>query len=514
MCAVGHDELDAVIQAMLPRLAEAAGADSTTLVTYGHADGDTRTYRCASPSLGVDTSTDEATASGSLWDQLQLPAEPLVLERIPGDLPREAMTPHMLDYLRQVPLQSAVVIPVAIAGERICLLALEAREHRSWSRGLVARLRLFAEILATGLYRRQQGLRLELQVEPSNDEHRRQSPSDDGGDADAPASSSFAKFDEIVGASAALRTALRRVQEVASSKTTVLLRGETGTGKELFARAIHSRSSRRARPFVVINCAALPPSLIESELFGHTRGAFTGAVTTRQGRFELAHRGTLFLDEIGDLPLDLQTKLLRVLQEGTFERLGSSQTQSVDVRIVAATHRDLRRMISEGTFREDLFYRLSVFPIRLPALRERREDVPELVWAIIRRLQRLTHHHIRRVPDAVMTQLVARPWPGNVRELENVIERAIIHTTGETLMLLEDNLDMEPSATEEDATTLAAIERTHIQEVLRACGWRINGTGNAAERLGLHPNTLRFRMKKLGIVREEPPRAHVHAASA
>jgi transcriptional regulator with GAF, ATPase, and Fis domain len=307
--------------------------------------------------------------------------------------------------------------------------------------------------------------------------------------------------------------ALRRVQEVAPTKSTVLLLGETGTGKELFARAIHDRSTRRGSPFVVVNCAALPPSLIESELFGHTRGAFTGAVNTRQGRFELAHHGTLFLDEIGDLPLDLQTKLLRVLQEGTFERLGSSQAQKVDVRIVAATHRDLRRMITEGSFREDLYYRLSVFPIRLPALRERREDIPAIMWSIIRKRQRLTNRYIKQVPDDVLEQLQRRAWPGNVRELENVVERALIHSAGEVLTLLEEGFDSEP-ATPDDPTTLSAVERTHIQEVLRACGWRINGIGNAAERLGLHPNTLRFRMKKLGIVREGPSRAHVHIASA
>src|SRR5262245_371498 len=324
----------------------------------------------------------------------------------------------------------------------------------------------------------------------------------------------FDRFNEIVGESRALRSALRKLQQVAATRTSVLLRGETGTGKELFARAIHARSPRHANAFVVVNCAALPPSLIESELFGHTRGAFTGAVATRQGRFELAHRGTLFLDEIGDLPLDLQTRLLRVLQEGTFEQLGSSQQQKVDVRIIAATHRDLRRMIAEGTFREDLYYRLSVFPIRLPPLRERREDIPRLVWHILQKHQPTTHHHIRQVPDTVMEALKHRPWPGNIRELENVIEAAIIHSTDDVLTLLDDGGEVE-TPTPEDASTLSAVERTHIQEVLRACGWRINGAGNAAERLGLHPNTLRFRMKKLGIVREHPSRAaSVHVASA
>jgi transcriptional regulator with GAF, ATPase, and Fis domain len=282
-----------------------------------------------------------------------------------------------------------------------------------------------------------------------------------------------------------------------------LLLGETGTGKELFAKVLHARSPRRQFPLVSVNCAALPPTLIESELFGHERGAFTGAVAQRQGRFELAHRGTLFLDEIGDLPLDLQAKLLRVLQEGEFERLGTSRTRKVDVRIVAATHRDLDELVASGAFRDDLYYRLNVFPVRLPPLRERREDIPALVWYFIRKRQHAMHRRIERVPPNVMELLQRHSWPGNIRELENVIERALIHSTDHTLVLLDDDIEAahSPAPDPADATTLSSVERAHIEEVLRACGWRINGVGNAAERLGLHPNTLRFRMKKLGIVR-------------
>jgi len=256
---------------------------------------------------------------------------------------------------------------------------------------------------------------------------------------------------------------------------------------------------------VSVNCAALPPTLIESELFGHQRGAFTGAIAPRQGRFELAHHGTLFLDEIGDLPMDLQPKLLRVLQEGAFERVGSSQTHAVDVRIVAATHKDLGRAVAEGEFRADLYYRLNVFPIRLPPLRERREDIPALVWAIIRKRQRVLQRHITSVPTEVLEALQRYSWPGNIRELENVIERALIHTSSSTLTLLEGSLEA-PDVQTEVGTTLMSVERAHIEEVLQDCRWRINGIGNAAERLGLHPNTLRFRMKKLGIVRREPLR--------
>jgi transcriptional regulator with GAF, ATPase, and Fis domain len=516
LCVAGDGDLDSLTAAMLARIGDAAGADAMTLITYT-AGTPARTYRCERPALGDKLEPADADDVSPLWERLQLEHDPVVLD-IPADLPSAALTPDVLDYLRRVALQSAVVVPVLIAGDRTCMLAVESRAHRVWSREIVGRLRLFAEIVAFGLHRQghsgahEAGSQFpDAELHEAHDEAKTHHSDHERDDE---AGRTRSTFSEIVGDSFPLRDAIRRMEEVVPTRSTVLLLGETGTGKELFARAIHVRGPRRANPFVVVNCAALPPSLIESELFGHTRGAFTGAVTTRQGRFELAHRGTLFLDEIGDLPLDLQTKLLRVLQEGTFERLGSSQAQKVDVRIVAATHRDLRKMMQEDTFREDLFYRLSVFTIRLPALRERPEDIPELVWSIIRKRQRFTQRRIKRVPASVMEQLQRRQWPGNVRELENVIERALIHTTGEVLTLLEEGVEMTSPRSDEDGTTLSSIERAHIQDVLRACGWRINGAGIAAERLGLHPNTLRFRMKKLGIVREGPSRPGAHLASA
>jgi transcriptional regulator with GAF, ATPase, and Fis domain len=279
-----------------------------------------------------------------------------------------------------------------------------------------------------------------------------------------------------------------------------MLLGETGTGKELFARAVHNRSARRARPFVRVNCAALPPTLIESELFGHERGAFTGAVSMRLGRFELANRGTLFLDEIGDLPPEVQAKLLRVLQEREFERVGSSQSRKVDVRVVAATHQDLDAAVKDGRFRADLYYRLNVFPIALPPLRDRLEDIPRLVWFFVNRRQRALNRRFTKIPTSVLAALQLHEWPGNVRELENVVERAMIHSTGDTLLLDEWSNVRKPMRTL-DGSTLEAVERLHIEEVLRRCRWRINGRGNAAEILGLHPNTLRFRLKKLGLER-------------
>ena len=309
----------------------------------------------------------------------------------------------------------------------------------------------------------------------------------------------FDDFDEIVGQSAVMRTALERLRQVAPLNCSVLLLGETGAGKELFARALHERSRRRSSALVRVNCVALPPTLIETELFGHEKGAFTGAVGLRQGRFEIADGGTIFLDEIGDLPYDMQGKLLRVLQEGEFERVGSSRSRRVNVRVIAATHHNLEQAVAEGDFRADLYYRLAVFPIEVPALRDRREDVPSLVWYFIQRHQGELGRFITKIPANVMRALQDHDWPGNVRELENVIERAMIRTMSDTLQL--DGAFGARSAEERRAPqgTLDDILRSHIENTLQECGWRINGTGNAAERLGVHPNTLRFRMKKLGI---------------
>ncbi len=330
-------------------------------------------------------------------------------------------------------------------------------------------------------------------------------------------------FDGIVGQSEMLRITLQKISLVAGTGANVLLLGETGTGKELLARAIHDRSSRRTRPLVKVNCAALPGSLIESELFGHVKGAFTGALSDKIGRFELANGGTLFLDEIGELDPDLQAKLLRVLQDGEFERIGSAQTIRVDVRLIAATNRDLHDALREGGFRPDLYYRLSVFPIELPPLRARREDIPLLVWHFITTKQRRLGKAIDNVPREVMDQLVNYDWPGNVRELENVIERALILSPGPTLVLSESLRGAQPrprprpeprhpvtaggaTVAASNTGSLAEIDRAHIVAVLDECGWKVKGPGNAAERLGLKPSTLRFRMKKLGIQRRPKPR--------
>jgi len=307
-------------------------------------------------------------------------------------------------------------------------------------------------------------------------------------------------FDEIIGESDVLRKALDRVLPVAATDATVLILGETGTGKELFARAIHNISRRRDRALVTVNCAALPATIIESELFGHEKGAFTGAFTRKLGRFEVADGGTIFLDEIGELQLELQAKLLRVLQQGEFERVGSSITQKVDVRVIAATNRDLRKDAKENRFRADLFYRLSVFPIFVPPLRDRRADIPLLVWHFIKKLQGRWGKTIQQVPPEVMQSLQAYSWPGNVRELENVIERATILSSGPHLMIDEppEQNDEGPSSPT-SSQSLEDVERAHILHVLESCGWKIAGKGNTADRVGMNASTFRSRMKKLGI---------------
>ena len=309
-------------------------------------------------------------------------------------------------------------------------------------------------------------------------------------------------FGEIVGESAALRKALYLVERVAATGATVLILGETGTGKELFARAVHDLSARKDAPFIKVDCGAIPAGLIESELFGHEKGAFTDAIKRRVGRFELADGGTIFLDEIGDLPLDLQTKLLRVLQEGAFERVGGMRTIKTDARVVAATNRDLSLRIGSGAFREDLYYRLATFPILLPPLRERPEDVPRLALHFINKYSAKLGKKIEGVPQRLIERLHAYHFPGNVRELENIIERAIILSTGNTLQLDVSFISPRQTAQEPgEVKTLEEVERSHITRVLNASNWRIEGPQGAAKRLGLHPSTLRSRMRKLNINR-------------
>jgi formate hydrogenlyase transcriptional activator len=305
---------------------------------------------------------------------------------------------------------------------------------------------------------------------------------------------------EIVGQSRALRQVIEQVETVARTDATVLLLGETGTGKEVFARAIHNLSSRRDQPLVRADCALIPAGLLESELFGHERGAFTGAVTRSVGRIELASKGTLFLDEAGDIPLELQSKLLRVLQEREFERLGSTRTIRVDFRLVAATNRNLLEMVGHGQFRRDLYYRLSVFPIEIPPLRDRTDDIPVLAWHFVNKYARRMNKRIERILPEDMEALVNHGWPGNVRELQNVVERSVVVSTGTTLALSRPT-ETKQMESRPASPTLAEAERELILQVLQNTHWVLGGPHGAAVRLGVKRTTLLYKMRRLGIDR-------------
>ena len=311
--------------------------------------------------------------------------------------------------------------------------------------------------------------------------------------------------EDIVGKSDLFALVLHKVDQVARTDAGVLILGETGTGKELIARAIHDRSARRLGPFVKVNCASLPPTLIEAELSGHEKGAFTGAVAREIGRFELADRGTIFLDEIGEMPQDVQAKLLRVLQNGEFERIGTSTTIRVDARVIAATNRDLHKTMQEGRFRPDLYYRIAVFPVEIPPLRLRRDDIPLLAWHFAEKKRGRLGKNIEEIPPSAMERLTAYDWPGNVRELENVVERAMILSPGPALaveeILGQHAQSRAAPAASANSAIMADIDRAHLLKILDECKWRMKGASGAAKRLGLKPSTLYSRMKKLGVQR-------------
>ena len=487
------DHIAEAIGEALDRVAAAVRVDDCQFVEFAEPGEVARTFLAARFAR-----SGHALPAPEAWLVGRLARGEVVSISSPEDLPPEALAQR--GPVATIASSSVLGVAASEAGRVACALVVNGgRWSRRWPQPLVARLQLIAEILGAALQRRrhESALRANLaEIERLN--------------ARLQADNVYLKeeiksyhdFDDIVGESHSLRLALARVAQVAPTNSTVLLQGQTGTGKELFARALHERSRRHARPLVRVNCAALPPTLVESELFGHEKGAFTGAVGMRQGRFELADGGTIFLDEIGDLPHDIQVKFLRVLQEGEFERVGSSRSKRVDVRVIAATHHNLEKAVAEGRFRSDLYYRLSVYPIHLPSLRERIDDIPRLVWFFIHRHQRDLGRKIAKVPESLMDSLQRYAWPGNVRELENVVERAMIASEGDTLHL---DAPLVPSVRSHVVSTqgpdnLDDVQRAHIENVLRRCGWRINGVGNAAERLGIHPNTLRFRMKKLGVV--------------
>jgi formate hydrogenlyase transcriptional activator len=498
---VPADRIDEQIVATLGALGELLGADRAAVIQRDLDQGVLiRTHRWvregATGPPRVDRLDDFPWLISRLFDARELVA----LTRL-DDLPPEAARDRAT--LERNGVISGALAPMIVENRVFgeLMFATSTREQR-WSADLVARLRLVGEVIASALGRRDADLTLRAALAENERLRDRLAAENLYLQAELVQANDFG---DIVGQSSALRAALGKVRQVADTAAPVLLLGETGTGKELLARALHAESRRRGGPFVAINCAALPATLIESELFGHEKGAFTGAIQVKPGRFELAHQGTLLLDELGELESAVQAKLLRVLEDGEIQRLGSTASRKVDVRIVAATNRDLRRETREGRFRSDLYYRLSVFPIELPPLRARRDDIAPLVWHFIESRQRALNRRITRIPKTTMARLEAYDWPGNVRELQNVIERAMILSSGPVLRIEEvlgaAMTDRDGGERRRSTETLQDAERAHILEMLERCGWTIEGRGQAADRLGLNPSTLRNRMRKLGIKR-------------
>jgi formate hydrogenlyase transcriptional activator len=490
---VSYRDLPALLDQLAGRLQEVVYFDGLALTLHEAATNTMRRHVLATPKLDLPPSVlvlpVEDDPAGLVW-QTQ---KPLIASRA-DELMR---WPRLLEQIQQYGAQSFFWLPLTTSRRRLGTLVFVSRRPSAYDEAETGFLQLIANQVAVAVenalaFQEIEGLKDKLAKEKAyleeevRTEHR---------------------FGDIVGENAALRAVLKQVETVAPTDSTVLIRGETGTGKELIARAVHDLSPRKVRTFVKLNCAAIPTGLLESELFGHERGAFTGAIGQKIGRFELAHQGTLFLDEVGDIPLELQAKLLRVLQEYEFERLGSTKTIRVNVRLVAATNRDLAEMISAGSFRGDLYYRLNVFPITLPPLRERPDDIPRLVRHFTQGFARRMGRRIETIPSSVMDALVRYTWPGNVRELQNIIERAVILSQGPTLQVpvaeLQSATQPAATSTAADSLTLTDAEREHILRALRDTNWVLGGPEGAAARLGMKRSTLHWKMKKLGISRPE-----------
>jgi len=490
------EQVDTEIEAAMQRICEVLGLDRCTLAKYDEAAAAFHvTHRWAAPGVslveGLIPHQDIPWIAGKV-----LRAEYVQYSRL-DDFPEEAAKDR--EATRDlVGAKSGTILPLCAGGKVFGGIGFDAVVvEREWSEQDTKRLQLATEVLANALARKKYDeelrrayseiKRLKEKLENENLYLREEIKLEH-------------QHHEVIGQSEGIRRVLKSAEQVAATDSTVLLHGETGTGKELIARAIHALSKRKDRPMVKVNCAALPATLVESELFGREKGAYTGALTREMGRFEVANGSTLFLDEIGELPLELQAKLLRALQEGEFERLGSSKTIKVDVRVIVATSRDLKAMVKEGKFREDLYYRISVFPIAIPPLRERREDIPVLVWHFVREIGGRMGRNIEDVRSSTMKGFQNYSWPGNVRELRNVIERHLITTTGSVFQA--DLAGTEPTSFIE-GKTLAGLEREYIAQVLKTTGSRIRGAGGAAEVLGMKPSTLESRMKKLRISRTQ-----------
>ncbi len=476
-------------------LTEALDCDRATLGQLDLSTGDiVATHAWARP--GIPYLDTRALKEALPWLYAHVMGGGHVAVEKPDDLPPEAC--HEREYMESIGMKSAVDVPFRVGGKVIGGVAVDSfGSYQQWDDAIVSRIQDIADIFANALSRKRadEELRkayaeiqeLEKQLEQENVYLREEIKLGHNHTA-------------VIGNSAAIRSVLKKAEQVAGTDSAVLILGETGTGKELIARTIHEISRRKHHPMIKINCAALPATLIESELFGREKGAYTGALAREIGRFELADKSTIFLDEIGELPQELQAKLLRVLQEGEFERLGSPKTMRVDVRVIAATSRNLQAMVKEGTFREDLFYRLDVFPIFIPPLRERREDIPALVWHILRNLGKRMGRNVEALHASTMREFQKHSWPGNVRELGNVIERNLILNTGPIFRAEVPDLGLDK---DRSLRRLDEVEMEHLRTVLQSTHWRVRGRGGAAEVLGLKPTTLEARLKKLGIRR--PP---------
>ena len=434
--------------------------------------------------------------SNYTWSANKLRKGKMVIASRVDQLPDDAIPDK--DNFIKTNLKSALAIPLDVGGKIFGAITLGAfKTERYWPNELIGRLKFAGEILANAIVRKQS----ELKLEQSFDEIKRlKKQLEDDYTYLRDEIKLEHNFEEIIGKSDALKYILFKVEQVAPTDATAMIFGETGTGKELIARGIHNASQRKDRPLIKVNCATLPASLIESELFGHEKGAFTSAQARHVGRFELANGATLFLDEIGELPIDLQAKLLRVLQDGEFERLGSSHTIRTDVRVIAATNRDLEEEVKKDRFRQDLWYRLNVFPITVPPLRQRAEDIPLLLNEFVKKFSKKMGKKISVIPKSTMNALQNYSWPGNVRELENVIERAVIINQDEKLRVEIPNI---PRIPKDELEILSEVEKNHITRILEKTRWKIEGVNGASSRLGLKPSTLRDRMNKLGIKRPD-----------
>jgi formate hydrogenlyase transcriptional activator len=423
--------------------------------------------------------------------------ETIAFQGLADELPPEAVVEA--EYWRKVGLLSHLSIPLRIGGRIVGVITFGAvRATRTWPEDLIARLKLVGEVFALALARKREEEKLstamtEIKALKSRLERE---------NAYLREVAQVRPLQGLISRSPSFLRIIEEVGEVAKTNSTVLLLGETGSGKEVLAQAIHDASAHKDRPMIKVNCAALPTSLIESELFGREKGAFTGALARQPGRFEIADRSTIFLDEVGELPLELQPKLLRVLQEGEFERLGGAKTIRVDARVIAATNRPLEQAVKEGKFREDLYFRLAVFPIEVPPLRERREDIPLLTWTFMKEFSNSMGKPIDEIADESMSALQEYHWPGNIRELRNVIERAMILTHGPVLNIKLGQTTLRPSAVKLTAGSLDEAERAIILQAIEQCNWRIRGPNGAAALLDIKPTTLESRIKKLGLVQK------------